>query len=141
MLKIYPCMVIKGTRLYDLWKAGKYKPLTTDKAVKILIEFKKNVPEYLRIMRVQRDIPTKIASAGVDMNNLRQYVQQIMKKKNLKCRCIRCREVGESRTGKPKIIIARTIKGKGVSYMEDKLIWHYYIVTDELKEKALKGLK
>lgn len=43
--------------------------------------------------------------------------------------------------GKPKIIIARTTKGKGVSYMEDKLIWHYYVVTDELKEKALEELK
>lgn len=38
--------------------------------------------------------------------------------------------------GKPKIIIARTIKGKGVSFMEDQLIWHYYVVTDEHKEKA-----
>jgi len=38
--------------------------------------------------------------------------------------------------GKPKVIIACTIKGKGVSFMEDKLIWHYYIVTDEVKEKA-----
>ena len=47
----------------------------------------------------------------------------------------------EDSKGKPKIIIARTIKGKGVSYMEDKLIWHYYVVTDELKEKALEELK
>jgi transketolase len=33
----------------------------------------------------------------------------------------------ESRTanGKPKVIIAHTIKGKGVSFMENKLLWHY----------------
>lgn len=43
--------------------------------------------------------------------------------------------------GKPKIIIAHTTKGKGVSFMEDQLIWHYYIVTDEHKEKALQELK
>jgi len=42
--------------------------------------------------------------------------------------------------GKPKIIIAKTIKGKGVSFMEDELKWHYFIVTEELKEKALKEL-
>ena len=42
--------------------------------------------------------------------------------------------------GKPKIIIADTTKGKGVDFMEDKLQWHYYIVTDELKEKALQCL-
>jgi transketolase len=47
----------------------------------------------------------------------------------------------EDQEGKPKIIIARTIKGKGVSFMEDKLVWHYYIVTDEHKRKALKELR
>ena len=47
----------------------------------------------------------------------------------------------EKTKGKPKVIIARTTKGKGVSYMEDKLIWHYYIVTDELKKQAMEELK
>ncbi|TVM04128.1 MAG: transketolase [Candidatus Brocadia sp. WS118] len=42
--------------------------------------------------------------------------------------------------GKPKIIIAHTTKGKGVSFMQDQLIWHYYIVTDEHKKKALLEL-
>lgn len=42
--------------------------------------------------------------------------------------------------GKPKVIIANTIKGKGVSFMEDQLIWHYYVVTDEHKQKALEEL-
>lgn len=45
------------------------------------------------------------------------------------------------RTDKPKMIICDTIKGKGVSFMEDELIWHYYVVTDEIKEKALKELE
>ncbi len=43
-------------------------------------------------------------------------------------------------TNKPKMIICDTIKGKGVGFMEDKLIWHYYIVTDEIKIKALGEL-
>ncbi|MFC1520869.1 transketolase [Elusimicrobiota bacterium] len=42
--------------------------------------------------------------------------------------------------GKPKIIIAKTVKGKGISFMEDELKWHYFIVTEELKNKALKEL-
>ncbi|MDD2751987.1 MAG: transketolase [Candidatus Omnitrophica bacterium] len=42
---------------------------------------------------------------------------------------------------KPKMIIASTTKGKGVSFMEDQLIWHYYIVTDEHKQKAMAELK
>lgn len=46
----------------------------------------------------------------------------------------------EDNEGKPKMIIARTIKGKGVSFMEDQLIWHYYIVTDKHRDAALKEL-
>ena len=47
----------------------------------------------------------------------------------------------EDSHGKPKVIIARTIKGKGVSFMEDQLIWHYYVVTEEHKQKALDELR
>ncbi len=42
--------------------------------------------------------------------------------------------------GKPRVIIADTTKGKGVDFMEDQLKWHYFIVTDELKEKAMQQL-
>jgi len=47
----------------------------------------------------------------------------------------------EDSQGKPKMIIACTTKGKGVSFMEDQLVWHYYIVTDEHKKKALEELR
>ena len=42
---------------------------------------------------------------------------------------------------KPKVIICDTIKGKGVSFMEDEMKWHYFIVTDEFLEKGLKELE
>jgi transketolase len=41
---------------------------------------------------------------------------------------------------KPKVIIADTTKGKGVSFMENEMKWHYFIVTDEFRKKALKEL-
>jgi len=97
MLKIYPCMVLKGTKLYKEWKKGKFKPITTDKAAKLIAEFKKYVPEYVRIMRVQRDIPTFMTEAGVDKTNLRQYVEKELKNKGIECRCIRCREIGRQK--------------------------------------------
>lgn len=43
--------------------------------------------------------------------------------------------------GKPRIILARTQKGKGVSFMEDELVWHYYKVTDQYREQALQELQ
>ena len=41
---------------------------------------------------------------------------------------------------KPKVIICDTIKGKGVSFMEDSLVFHYKYVDDDTYEKALKEL-
>lgn len=42
--------------------------------------------------------------------------------------------------GKPTVVIARTVKGKGVSFMEDKLAWHYSSPSDEQLEAALEEL-
>lgn len=43
-------------------------------------------------------------------------------------------------SSKPTVIIARTIKGKGVSFMEDKLEWHYKNISKEEYELAIKEL-
>lgn len=42
---------------------------------------------------------------------------------------------------KPTVIICDTIKGKGVSYMENVLKWHYSAPNDELLNQALEELK
>jgi len=43
--------------------------------------------------------------------------------------------------GKPSIIVAHTIKGKGVSFMEDQLLWHYKSPDDEQLRQALAELQ
>jgi transketolase len=48
--------------------------------------------------------------------------------------------LGQDSEGRPKIVIAHTVKGKGVSFMEDRLEWHYYIVNDEHRAEALAQL-
>ncbi|MBW2966597.1 tRNA uridine(34) 5-carboxymethylaminomethyl modification radical SAM/GNAT enzyme Elp3 [Candidatus Woesearchaeota archaeon] len=97
MLKLYPCMVVEGTKLYNLWKKKKFKPLNTKQAADIIANAKKFIPKYVRIMRVQRDIPTYMIAAGVDRTNLRQYIEKITKNKKIKCKCIRCREIGRAK--------------------------------------------
>ncbi len=42
--------------------------------------------------------------------------------------------------GKPKAIVARTVKGKGITWMEHDNEWHYRRLNDELFSKALKEL-
>jgi len=43
--------------------------------------------------------------------------------------------------GKPIAIIAQTLKGKGISYMENRLEWHYKSPNEEQLQKALEELK
>ncbi|MBU0980069.1 MAG: tRNA uridine(34) 5-carboxymethylaminomethyl modification radical SAM/GNAT enzyme Elp3 [Nanoarchaeota archaeon] len=102
-LKIYPCMVMEGTKLHQEWKKGKYRPLTTKKAVEVISKMIRHVPEYCRIMRVQRDIPTKVTSAGVDRTNLRQYLDKAMADKGMKSMDIRAREPFGKKAGKMQL--------------------------------------
>jgi elongator complex protein 3 len=115
MIKLYPCLVIKGTKVYQWWKKGEYRPYTTDEAAQLIAEVKKFVPPWVRIMRVQRDIPAKLIEAGVKLSNLRQIALEKLKAKGGRCRCIRCREVGhrwlkEKVKPDPDKIEVRTVK-------------------------------
>ncbi|MEK6826754.1 MAG: GNAT family N-acetyltransferase, partial [Nanoarchaeota archaeon] len=92
MLKIYPCLVIPGTLLHELWRQGKYAPISVDEAVHLIGEAKKFIPEWIRVQRIQRDIPSTVISGGPIRTNLRQDVKGYCKKHVIKCRCIRCRE-------------------------------------------------
>ena len=43
--------------------------------------------------------------------------------------------------GKPTAVIASTVKGKGVSFMENQISWHHGVMTEEQYEQAVKELK
>lgn len=93
-LKIYPCLVVKGSDLYDLWVKGLYKPYGCDELIDLLAEALSYIPPYVRIQRIQRDIPAPLIEAGCRYGNLREYVEAEMERRGKPCRCIRCREVG-----------------------------------------------
>ncbi|MFJ7669476.1 transketolase [Lysinibacillus sp. NPDC097195] len=46
--------------------------------------------------------------------------------------------VFDSVSNKPKLIIANTIKGKGVSFMEHNIDWHHAVLTDKLFNEAIE---
>jgi len=54
---------------------------------------------------------------------------------------IRSLERAKKVKGKPSAIIAKTIKGKGVSFMENNASWHGVAPNDQQLDKALKELK
>ncbi len=93
-LKIYPTLVIKGTELYDLYLKGDYTPLNDEEASDLISRIKSTLPKYVRLQRVQRDIPARLIEAGVRKSNLRQLALQKLTDQGEKCQCIRCREAG-----------------------------------------------
>jgi len=93
-LKIYPTLVMEGTKLHELWLQGKYKPYPFEKVVELITEVKKMVPKWIRIQRIQRDIPSNLIIDGVKRGDLRRLVQEKLGEQGAHCRCIRCKEVG-----------------------------------------------
>ena len=51
-----------------------------------------------------------------------------------------CINVADGAVGAPTVIIANTVKGKGVSFMEDKCDWHGSAPNAEQYEQAMKEL-
>ncbi|GGL53251.1 tRNA uridine(34) 5-carboxymethylaminomethyl modification radical SAM/GNAT enzyme Elp3 [Halocalculus aciditolerans] len=93
-LKIYPTLVVRGTRVYDQWRRDDFDPLTNDQAARLVAEIMKDLPRYVRLQRVQRDIPADFIDGGVWKSNLRQLAWQVMDDHGWTCECIRCREAG-----------------------------------------------
>jgi elongator complex protein 3 len=94
MLKIYPTLVINGTELYEWWKAGKYSPYRDKDLINLIAKVKTNLPPYVRIQRIMRDIPATLIEAGCKNSNLRQLVQERLREMRETCKCIRCKEYG-----------------------------------------------
>ena len=98
MLKIYPSLVVKDTPLADDYKNGLYTSYSDEDMINVLVNVKKNIPRWVRIMRVQREISPSEIIAGAKSGNLRQMVLHNLKRRGLACKCIRCREIGLSGT-------------------------------------------
>lgn len=113
MVKIYPTLVVPGAEIYDWWKRGEYAPYELDTLIELISRIKSITPPWVRIMRVQRDIPLSEVAAGPPVGNLREVVWDYMRRRGLRCRCIRCREAGRValRSGEvPRVEDARLVR-------------------------------
>jgi elongator complex protein 3 len=117
MIKIYPCVVVYQAELFSWLKNKKYKPYTEEKLIALLVEIKKLIPPWVRIMRLGRDIPVKNIAAGFTTSNIRQVLQKKIKEKKFSCQCIRCWEVKE-KTVKPEKLKLSIIKYKASGGLE-----------------------
>jgi len=94
MLKIYPTLVIPGTELHKMLARGEYEPYTSEEAAEVISEFYRYIPKYVRVMRIQRDIPSNLIYEGVKKSNLREMVDEQIRKKRIEPKEIRLREAG-----------------------------------------------
>lgn len=97
MLKIYPTLVVKGTAIYRMWKMGKYMPMDTETAVDLIAYFMKNMPPWIRVQRMQRDIPVKFIEAGVKRSDIRNMVDERLEEMGIRTMEMRSREIGRAR--------------------------------------------
>jgi len=101
LLKIYPTVVLEGTPLYDWYQKGKYEPYEGEELIKLIKDIKKQIPRYVRIQRIIRDVPVDQIIAGCTTSNLRQVIHDQMRQEDWQCNCIRCREVGKDYKDEP----------------------------------------
>ncbi|MGQ9478795.1 MAG: tRNA uridine(34) 5-carboxymethylaminomethyl modification radical SAM/GNAT enzyme Elp3 [Thermoproteota archaeon] len=120
MVKIYPTLVVEGTGLYEAWRRGEYRPLEDEEAAELVARILEITPPWVRVMRVQRDIPAHAIAAGVKKSNLRELAHRVMLSRGIRCRCIRCREAGFSmKQADPnsiELIIRRYEASEGIEY-------------------------
>lgn len=93
MLKIYPCMVLKESKLYKIYQQKLYKPYNYKTLTKILKTILQIIPSYVRVQRLIRDIPSQSIIDGVKISNLREIIEQELTKENKKIWEIRFREI------------------------------------------------
>ena len=127
-IKFYPTTVVKDSLLYRWWKQGKYQPYTDQQLERVIVESKKIVPPYTRIIRLIRDIPGESIEAGNKITNLRQ----VIKDRGIACRCIRCREAKEKPINKNGLAL-NILKYKSSGGEE------YFISFDSPDQKILYG--
>lgn len=116
-LKIYPTLVTPGSEIEDLWKNGGYVPYTEEEMIDLVAYGKSVLPEYVRLQRIQRDIPAKLIVAGSKHSNFRQLAKERLHETGKRCRCIRCREIGRRPSeGIPGIQVHRYDCAKGTEH-------------------------
>jgi elongator complex protein 3 len=92
-LKIYPTSIIKNTELYNYWQEGKYKPYTTQQLINLIADCIEATPQYCRLTRIIRDIPSTEIADGNKTTNLREVIEYKLAKEGRKNQNIRAREV------------------------------------------------
>jgi len=126
-IKIYPTQLLANAELYDYWLRGEYQPYSTETLIDLIATLKPSIPRYCRVNRVIRDIPSNNVVAGNRRTSLRQDVHQELKRREVKCQCVRCREV------RGQYINIETLNGEDLVYLAGGAEEHFlsFVTPDD----------
>ncbi len=92
-LKIYPCSLIASAELMQHYQDGSWHPYTHGELLHVLVECFRVTPDYCRLTRVIRDIPSTDIVVGNKVTNLREVVEKKLAEQGERSRDIRAREI------------------------------------------------
>jgi len=106
-LKIYPCVVMPRTVLSSMYKRGEYKSYSDKVLEEILLEELHDVPEWCRVDRIARDIPSDEIDSGFKASNIRQILEKRLEKEGKPAHDIRAREIGTMKAGNVDLVLRK----------------------------------
>jgi ELP3 family radical SAM enzyme/protein acetyltransferase len=99
--KIYPCKVTPFTIIEEWYKQKLYIPYSeqinpngSNPLTELLVKIIPLIPFWIRVNRIERDIPSQYILGGIDNTSYRNDIDEEMKKHNVKSNDIRAREIG-----------------------------------------------
>ncbi len=101
-LKFYPTQLVKNSPLVEWYYQGKFKPIDENYLIRLTEIFKKEiVPHWVRINRLVRDLTRNDLVIENFPSNFRQEIKEYLKRKDIHCPCIRCREIFDQKIAYP----------------------------------------
>jgi elongator complex protein 3 len=92
-LKIYPCSLIDSAELMQFYQKGLWSPYTDEELSAVLTQALLRTPEYCRLTRVIRDIPSTDIVVGNKKTNYREIAERQLAERGLQSKDIRAREI------------------------------------------------
>lgn len=131
-LKIYPCSLIGSAELMQYYKKGLWKPYSYEELLDVLSYCLLNTPEYCRLTRVIRDIPSTDIVEGNKLTNFRQIAEQKLLKAGENSQDIRAREIKNYSFDPKDVRLEKVIYSTPVS---TELFLQYVVDADTVLNK------
>ena len=102
-LKIYPCSLIQSAELMQYYRQGLWQPYSYEELLYLLSFCLKKTPQFCRLTRVVRDIPSTDIVEGNKLTNFRQIAEQNLSDEGMSSQDIRAREIRETEVSEEQL--------------------------------------